>query len=213
MRFITTALLLMGAAFAHAENMWETHIEGNGTPFEKRWASTDPLPGESSAGTMLGYAGINAREGDLELYIVHPYPVADALVSALAGEELDCAYDGWRLGVDRREFKISDTSESTDNAATFLHPQDVESFWQAFAAGSLLAVQVERTCEDDTDVATMVYSLAGSQAAVGFVLNKGPVPAREVGQGDRSLRPPDADGLAAYQLAISQRIRHIPCPR
>ncbi|MCH7980539.1 MAG: hypothetical protein IID59_03465, partial [Proteobacteria bacterium] len=110
-------------------------------------------------------------EGDLELYIGDPYPVADVLVSALAGGELECDFENWRLAVDRQEFRIADSSRSTDNSATFLQPQDVTAFWQAFVDGSLLAVQFERTCDGDMNVATMVYSLVGSQAAVEYVLN------------------------------------------
>lgn len=159
------------ATGARAENVWEFRIEGSGTPFEKRWANADPLTDESSAGSMLGFAGISADEGGLELYIGDPYPIADVLVSALAGEELECDFENWRLAVDRHEFRIDDSSRSTDNSATFLQPQDEMAFWQAFVDGSLLAVQFERTCDGDMNVATLVYSLVGSQAAVEYVLN------------------------------------------
>ena len=176
MRLVTTVLALISAAGAQAEDVWQTHIEGNGTPFERRWATADPLTDESSAGTMLGYAGISADEGNLELYVRHPYPVADAMVSAFTGEELECRYDSWRLAVGQREFEIAGTSGSTDNSATFLQPQEVKAFWQAFVDDSVLAVQVERTCNGDMDVTTMVYPLAESQAAVGHVLGTAPEP-------------------------------------
>ena len=118
----------------------------------------------------------------------------------MAGEDRDCKYDSWRLAVDRQEFEIADTTESTDNSATFLHPNKVTAFWRAFAAGSLLAVQVERTCDGDMDVATMVYSLAGSQSAVDFVLRKNPVPRSK--DGDGTLRPPDSNEITAYMGGV-----------
>jgi hypothetical protein len=153
------------------DDIWELSVEGAGTPFESRWATTNPLTEESSAESELAFAGINASEGNLELYIGDPYAAAELLLSVMAGEELDCVFDNWRLAVDRQEFRIADVSRSTDNSATFLHPQDTKKFWQAFAGGSRLAVQVEKTCDGDMNTVTMVYSLVGSQAAVEFVSN------------------------------------------
>jgi hypothetical protein len=167
MKLVTIILLSAASGGVYAEGAWETHTEGNGTPFENRWANTDPLTDESSAGTMLGSAGINAEEDDLSLYVVHPYPVADALISALAGEDLDCKYDNWRLAVDRQEFAIADTNESTDNSATFLQPQDDTAFWDAFEAGSLLAVQVERTCDGDMSLPHTNLRLRKKSSVVG----------------------------------------------
>lgn len=153
------------------DDVWELSVEGTGTLFEKRWAIANPLTDASSAASELAFAGISAREGNLELFIGDPYSTAEVLLSAMAGEELECAFSNWRLAVDRQEFRIADISRSTDNSATFLQPRDTKGFWQAFAGGSRLAVQVERTCYGDMDLVTMVYSLVGSQAALQFVSN------------------------------------------
>lgn len=200
-------LLLIAAAGAHADNAWETHIEGHGTLFEKRWANAVPLTDESSDDTSLGYAGINVVRGDLSLYVNHPDPEIATMLSLLSGEEFDCSYDNWRLAVDRKEFKIADTSESTDNSATFMQPQDDEAFWDEFEAGSLLAVQVERTCDGDMDVATMVYSLAGAKATIEYVLNKVPTLAPESAEKDGARQASDSNEIAAYQFAIAQKIQ------
>ncbi|NGP51978.1 hypothetical protein [Thioalkalivibrio sp. XN8] len=157
-----------------ANGSWELSTEGTGTAFESRWATTSALPDESSAESELAFVGINAYEGSPELFIGDPYSTAEVLLSAMVGEEIECAFGNWGLAVDREEFPIADTSRSTDNSATFLHPRDERGFWRAFAGGSRLAVQVERTCYGDMDVITMVYSLSGSQAAVQFVLNREP---------------------------------------
>jgi len=104
---------------------------------------------------------------------------------------------------------IADSSKSTDNDATSLNPKKAKAFWRAFVDGSVLAVQVEQTCNGDMDVVTMVYPLAGSQVAVDFVLNKVPVLAQESKEGDGALQAPDSNEIAAYQFAISQKIeRH-----
>lgn len=153
------------------DDAWELSIEGAGTPFENRWATANPLTDESSAASELAFAGVSAYEETLELFIRDPYSAAEIYLSAMAGEEPECVFDNWRLAVDRQEFRIADTSRSTDNSATFLQPQNTTEFWQAFASGSRLAVQVERTCYGDMNVVTMLYSLAGSQAALQFVLN------------------------------------------
>ncbi|MCB0230064.1 MAG: hypothetical protein KDH90_13225 [Anaerolineae bacterium] len=159
------------AVATHVENIWEFHIEGGGTPFEKRWAKTYPLTDESSSGSMIGFAAIRTVERNPVLYIGDPSPLAKVLFSALAGEGLVCDFDNWRLAVDRQEFRIADSLRSTDDSATFLLPQDAIAFWQAFVDGSLLAVQLERTCNGNMEEVTMVYSLNGSKAAVEYILD------------------------------------------
>ena len=173
-------------------------MEGNGTSFEIHWASVHPMEDKSSEGTMLDQAGISADEGELSLYILHPYPVMDSIFSALAGKELKCAYDNWRLAVDRQEFKIDNTSEPTDKTATFLIPEEFKEFWEAFVAGSLLAVQLDRICDGEMNMLTIVYSLAWSKAAVDFVLNKEPVLPEEPIEKDEAPLP-NLEEIEVYQ--------------
>lgn len=207
MRLLVATILLVAMEGVHADSAWQTHREGTGTPFESRWANSEPLPDESSDGTMVGSAGINASDGDLNLYVVHPIPMVDALIAALGEEELKCTFKGWRLAVDRQEFVIASTSESTDNSATFLQPQNDQAFWNAFEAGSLLAIQVERSCNGDMDVATLVYSLSGSEAAVDFVLNKVPLTSQSRTDEERHVETRYSTEMADYQFAIAQQIR------
>lgn len=199
MKLLTSIVLLIVVSSGYAEGAWETHIEGRGTPFEARWASVDPLSDDSSPETSLGWAGINAEDGILDLYVVHPLSVSDSLIAALGGKELECSFGGWRLAVGRREFRIRETSESTDGTATFLKPEDYKAFWEAFAAGSVLAVQVERVCDGDADMLTMVYTLAGSRSAMDYVLNKAPPVSQQRERPDKALPESNGEGASEEQ--------------
>jgi hypothetical protein len=182
-------ILLMPFLLSHAVNSfanddWELASEGAGTPFEVRWAGTSPIEDKSSAGTMSAYTQINANQGELSLFIANPYPLIDSLISAYAGDELNCTYDNWRLAIDRKEFKIEMTSNSTDNNATSLHPKNTKVFWEAFSRGKLMAVRLDRACDNDMNKLTIVYSLSGSKAALDYVKFKEPVVSKKPKQSE-----------------------------
>ena len=204
-RFAPVSLLLVGAAIAHADNAWERHIEASGTPFEARWAIAEPLYDQSSAETMLGAAGIRAENGELELYVVHPSPILAELAPVFGGEEIECQYGNWRLAIDSKEFEVAGTAESTDNSATFIKPHEEEAFWDAFVDSLILAVQVEKTCSGNMDVATMVFSLVGSKEATYYVSKRSPPISREEKADLEIIETASMEGyISAMQMAISR---------
>lgn len=168
---ISSILLILSSASVNAEGSdWYPVTDGEGTPFESRWANVEPDWERSSGGTMMAAAGISGQDGNLNLYVIHPRPALEAITSEFTGTKDNCTHDNWRLAIDKQEFHIEETSLSTDSEATFIEPEYADSFWQAFLDGRWLAVQVERDCDGDVTRVTLVYSLRGSRLAADHVL-------------------------------------------
>jgi hypothetical protein len=150
---------------------WHHSIEGNGTAFDDRWVTAEPLPDASSQFTVNMHAVIN---DDGHLAIRNGGNTGGWAIDGKA-----CSDDEWRIAIDQQEFEIARTNGSTTGKATFLTFVDPDAFWKAFKTGSRMGVQFTRSgkCisserKNASSVYTLVYSLRGSAAALKFIAGK-----------------------------------------
>ncbi|MBT5218493.1 MAG: hypothetical protein HOM16_03275 [Woeseia sp.] len=103
---ISLLILVATAATAGTTQVgsWHHSIQGNGTAFDKRWATAEPLPDASSQFTVNMNAVIN--DGGLAI-------IDGGNTGGWAIDGKVCSDDEWRIAIDQQEFGIARTCPSS----------------------------------------------------------------------------------------------------